>query len=103
MRALLTVTASKNCRICACEVICATCRPIDATSSMSALPSEYHGSSTQSWPNATLTPAAISSGTRVMPRRFGYVSWRPCSVMLMSGLATTCTPASATSGISFET
>ena len=34
-------------------------------------PSAYHGSITQSWPNATLTPAAISSGTRVMPRRFG--------------------------------
>ena len=33
-----------------CEVICATCRPMCATSSMSAEPSGYHGSITQSWP-----------------------------------------------------
>ena len=71
MRALFTVTASKHARICACDVICATCSPMCATSSMSAQPSAYHGSITQSWPKATLTPAAISSGTRVMPRRFG--------------------------------
>jgi hypothetical protein len=36
-----------------------------------ALPSAYQGSITQSWPKATLTPAASSSGTRVMPRRLG--------------------------------
>ena len=64
MRALFTVTASKHWRICVCEVICATCRPIAATSSMSPLPSEYHGSITQSWPKPTLMPAASSSGTR---------------------------------------
>jgi cytosine deaminase len=34
-------------------------------------PMPYQGSITQSWPNATVRPAAISSGTRVMPRRFG--------------------------------
>ena len=39
--------------------------------SMSALPPAYHGSITQSWPKATVRPAAISSGTRVMPRRLG--------------------------------
>jgi len=70
---------------------------------MSPLPSEYHGSITQSWPNATSMPAAISSGTRVMPRRFGYVSWRPWIVMLISGFATADTPASRISGISFDT
>ena len=52
-------------------VICATCRPMCATSSMSPEPRPYQGSITQSWPKATFTPAAISSGTRVMPRRFG--------------------------------
>ena len=52
-------------------VICATCRPMKATSSMSAVPSEYQGSSTQSWPQPTRMPASIISGTRVMPRRFG--------------------------------
>jgi len=71
MRAGFTVTASKQARMPACEVICATCRPIEATSSMSAEPSEYQGSSTQSWPKATVMPAAMSSGTRVMPRRLG--------------------------------
>ena len=35
----------------------------------------------------------MSSGTRVMPRRLGYVSWRPWIVMLMSGFATALTPA----------
>jgi hypothetical protein len=41
-----------------------TCRPMCATSSMSWLPSGYHGSITQSWPHATLTPAASSSSAR---------------------------------------
>ncbi|EWS59209.1 hypothetical protein Y695_04633 [Hydrogenophaga sp. T4] len=65
------VTASKHWRMPAWLVICATCRPMWATSSMSPLPSEYQGSITQSWPKATVTPAAMSSGTRVMPRRLG--------------------------------
>ena len=34
-------------------------------------PKPYHGSITLSWPSATVRPAAISSGTRVMPRRLG--------------------------------
>ena len=42
-----------------------------ATSSMSAVPSAYQGSITQSWPKATVTPCARSSGTRVRPRRLG--------------------------------
>ena len=67
----LTVTASKSCFMASIDVICATWTAMCATSSMSALPSEYHGSMQQSWPSATLIPAAISSGTRVMPRRFG--------------------------------
>ena len=58
-------------RIASMPVICATCNPMCATSSMSPEPRLYHGSITQSWPNATSTPAAIISGTRVMPRRFG--------------------------------
>ena len=70
-RAALTVTASKQARMRCCEVIWATCRPIAATSSMSAEPRLYQGSITQSWPKATLTPWSISSGTRVMPRRLG--------------------------------
>ena len=85
------------------EVIWPTWIAMCATSSMSAEPNEYHGSMTQSWPNATVTPAAISSGARVMPRRFGYVSWRPCSVMLISGLAIAATPDSAISGSSLDT
>ena len=36
---------------------------------LSPLPSPYQGSITQSWPKATVRPAANSSGTRVMPRR----------------------------------
>jgi hypothetical protein len=36
---------------------------------LSPLPSPYQGSITQSWPKATVRPAASSSGTRVMPRR----------------------------------
>ena len=65
------VTASKAARMPAWPVICATCRPIEATSSMSPEPIGYHGSITQSCPKATGTPAAISSGTRVMPRSRG--------------------------------
>ena len=45
--------------------------PIAATSSMQACPSGYQGSITQSCPKDTFTPAARSSGTLVMPRRFG--------------------------------
>ena len=37
-------------------VICATCSPMKATSSMSAVPSEYQGSSTQSCPQPTGMP-----------------------------------------------
>ena len=67
----VVVTASKAYRMASIPVICATCKPMCATSSMSPEPRLYHGSITQSWPNATSTPAASSSGTRVMPRRFG--------------------------------
>ena len=48
---------SKQRRMSAGLVICATCRPMKATSSMSAVPSEYQGSSTQSWPKPTRMPA----------------------------------------------
>ena len=51
--------------------IWATWTPMCPTSSMSPDPIEYQGSMTQSCPNETLTPAAISSRTRVIPRRFG--------------------------------
>ena len=71
MRALFTVTASKHWRWPVTDVICATCSPMAATSSMSAEPRAYQGSITQSWPKPTFTPAASSSGTRVMPRRLG--------------------------------
>ena len=52
----LTVTASKQKRIAARLVIWPTWRPIWATSSMSPLPSEYHGSMQQSWPKEALRP-----------------------------------------------
>ena len=71
MRAGVVVTASKQARMASWPVICATCRPMCATSSMSPEPRLYQGSITQSWPKATGTPAASSSGTRVMPRRLG--------------------------------
>ncbi|MNT23843.1 hypothetical protein D3C72_1592830 [compost metagenome] len=63
--------ASKACCMPVRLVICATCRPMWATSRASPLPRLYQGSITQSWPKATVRPAAISSGTRVMPRRLG--------------------------------
>src|SRR5881396_2351052 len=56
-RAALIVTQSNIARISASPVMCPTCRPMCATSSMSWLPRGYHGSITQSWPQATLTPA----------------------------------------------
>ena len=71
MRAGFVVTASKHWRMACWLVIWATCRPMLATSSMSPEPRLYQGSITQSWPKATVSPAAMSSGTRVMPRRLG--------------------------------
>jgi hypothetical protein len=71
IRAFSTVTMSKQRRISSGWVICATWRPMKATSSMSAVPSEYHGSSTQSWPQPTVMPWACISFTRVRPRRLG--------------------------------
>ena len=47
----------------------------------------------ESWPQATLIPAASSSLTRVIPRRLGYESNLPWRTMLSSGLATMVTPA----------
>ena len=70
---------------------------------MSAVPSEYHGSSTQSCPQPTLIPMASISFTRVSPRRLGKVSCRPCNTMLISGLGITLICASAISGSSLET
>ena len=66
-----SVIARKQAFISSTPVICPTCSPMLAASSISAEPSEYHGSITQSCPKATLSPFFIISGTRVIPLLFG--------------------------------
>src|SRR5512143_133651 len=70
-RAGLTVTMSNARNSSARPVIWPTWTSIDSASSIEPRPSGYHGSMIESCPQATLMPAASSSLTRVMPRRFG--------------------------------
>ena len=77
MVAELDVIASKHHAISSRLDSWPTCKPIKATSSISALPSEYQGSITQSEPNPIKTPESRNSLTLVCPLRFGYVSCRP--------------------------
>ena len=71
IRAGMSVTASNAQRIASRLVIGTAWTAMWATSSMSVVPSPYQGSMTQSWPRATVTPCARSSGMRVRPRRRG--------------------------------
>ena len=70
-RAGFVVTISYARKSSVLPVIWATWTSIDSASSIEPRPSGYHGSMIESWPQATFTPAASSSLTRVMPRRFG--------------------------------
>ena len=99
MRAGLTVTASKQARICACEVICATCGPIAATSSMSPLAERTTDPSRSRGRGDRDAGDQQARGRAIMPRRSDRCRG-PCSVMLMeSGLApAAASPASRISG-----
>jgi hypothetical protein len=65
------VTLSKQPRMPSRPVSCATCSPMWATSSMSAWPERVPGVHHAVVAEGDGEAAAFSSGTRVMPRRFG--------------------------------